>query len=152
MSRWPGEAWKSPTSFGGLSRSELMSRVRSKGNKTTELAAIEQMRAARLSGWHRHARLAGHPDFVWRKLKVALFVDGCFWHGHQDCARNLRPRTNAQAWLSKQRRNRERDQVVTKRLRAGGWSVIRVWECELGSGSRTWLRRLKAALSRRARR
>lgn len=131
MSRWPGDAQQERTSFGGLSRGELMSRVRSTGNETTEIRLAKLLREARLSGWRRHQPLPGRPDFVWTKAKVAVFVDGCFWHGH-DCGRNLSPRTNSAAWRNKVDRNKQRDRQVSRRLRREGWSVLRVWECQLG--------------------
>src|SRR5689334_12378985 len=88
------------TSFGQLSRAELMSRVRSTGNQTTEGRMVKILRAAHVTGWRRRAKLPGNPDFVWRVGRVALFVDGCFWHGH-DCGRNLTPKNNAELWEKK---------------------------------------------------
>ena len=128
--RWPGEPNKEITSFGGLSRSDLMSRVRSQGNSTTELRLAHLLREAGLRGWRRHYPVDGKPDFVWRKELVAVFVDGCFWHGH-DCGRNLVAKTNAESWSAKIERNRRRDARVNRTLRKGGWSVIRIWECRL---------------------
>ena len=78
------------TDFGGLTRSQLMSRIRSKGNATTEQTMVALLRKHGLSGWRRHYPVAGRPDFVWRQERVALFLDGCFWHGH-GCGRNLVP-------------------------------------------------------------
>lgn len=129
MRRWPGDASTQATTFGKLSRSMLMARVRSTGNQTTEIRMARLLRTAGLSGWRRHQPLPGKPDFCWRKEKVVLFVDGCFWHGH-DC-RNLHPRTNAQAWADKIKRNRERDYTHEANLTAMGWHVVRIWECAL---------------------
>jgi len=84
-----------------------------------------------LKGWRRHYPLKGKPDFVWRKERVALFVDGCFWHGH-DCDRNLTPRSNVRFWEDKISKNKARDHAVTEHLQDRGWKVIRVWECQLG--------------------
>jgi DNA mismatch endonuclease (patch repair protein) len=67
---------------------------------------------------------------VWRKIKVAVFVDGCFWHGH-DCGRNVTPRTNAKAWCAKIEGNQVRDRRATRLLRQRGWKVFRIWECQL---------------------
>jgi DNA mismatch endonuclease (patch repair protein) len=146
MSRWPGNALKERTTFGGLRRGELMSRVRSAGNLTTEERLACLLRTAGLAGWRRHQLLPGRPDFVWRKAKVAVFVDGCFWHGH-DCGRNLRPRTNAKAWRDKIESNQARDRRVTRVLRKQGWTVVRIWECSLANDPdrcvdriRRWLR------------
>ena len=144
MPRWPGEASAQATTFGKLSRSELMARVRGTGNETTELRMARLLRGAGLSGWRRHQPLPGKPDFCWRKGKVALFVDGCFWHGH-DC-RNLRPRTNRRAWAEKIKKNRERDQAHDRNLAAMGWKVIRVWECDLRKDPEECLARIAKAL------
>src|SRR3954468_15046185 len=100
MSRWPAGAKLQRTTFGGLTRSQLMSRVRSRGNKTTELMAKRLFRINGIKGWRRHAKLIGNPDFIWPSSKVAVFIDGCFWHGH-GCGRNLSPKTNAELWQKK---------------------------------------------------
>lgn len=130
MSRWPGNAQTEHTTFGGLSRGQLMSRVRSTGNETTEKRLAVLLRNARLTGWRRNQSLLGRPDFVWPKAKVAVFVDGCFWHGH-DCGKNVSPKTNPKEWRDKIRKNQVRDRRVTNRLRREGWRVTRIWECEL---------------------
>ncbi len=83
-----------------------------------------------LKGWRRNYALEGKPDFVWRKEHVVLFVDGCFWHGH-DCGRNLSPVTNAKFWGNKIKKNKARDRAVTELLKDKGWKVIRIWECQL---------------------
>lgn len=107
-----------------------MARVRGVENETTDQRFMALMRTARLTGWRRHQPVPRKPDFVWSAAKVAVFVDGCFWHGH-DCGRNVTPRTNATAWLEKINRNRARDRRVDRALRCDGWSVRRVWECAL---------------------
>lgn len=132
MSRWPGNAQEERTTFGGLRRGQLMSRVRSTGNQTTEKRLASLLRAAGVVGWRRHQFVPGRPDFVWPKDKVAVFVDGCFWHGH-DCGRNVTPRTNAKAWRDKIERNQARDRHATRVLRQVGWKVMRVWECCLAN-------------------
>src|SRR5687767_14951176 len=104
------------TSFGGLRRSELMSRVPSIGNQTTELFLLGLLREAGLVGWRRHAPIFGRPDFVWHSLHLAVFVDGCFWHGHRRCHRNLVPVTNRDLWSTKIDRNRRRDRRVSWEL------------------------------------
>jgi DNA mismatch endonuclease (patch repair protein) len=144
--RWPGNARRQPTTFGGLTRSRLMQRVRSTGNETTEQRMARLLRKARLRGWRRHLRVLGKPDFAWPREKVALFIDGCFWHGHQ-CGRNLVPRTNAVAWEEKIRSNRKRDRRVSRQLRGSGWRVVRVWECCLGSAPMACVERVRAVLS-----
>ena len=146
MSRWPGNAEKQRTTFGGLSRGQLMSRVRSKGNETTEKRLASLLRKSGFSGWRRHQPLPGRADFVWRKAKVAVFVDGCFWHGH-NCGRNVTPKTNAKAWEDKINRNKARDRKTTRLLRQVGWTVVRIWECELRKSSDRCLSRIRKALS-----
>lgn len=130
--KWPGDAQNQTTTFGGVSRSALMSSVRSRGNATTEQRLAGLLRTAHLSGWRRHQPLLGRPDFIWRRQKVAVFVDGCFWHGHE-CGRNLTPKTNAHLWREKIRRNKNRDRRVTRKLRQLGWKVCRIWECDLAA-------------------
>lgn len=118
------------TTFGALSRSQLMAKVKSFGNATTELRMARMLRALSIGGWRRHSNLPGRPDFAWPKRRVALFVNGCFWHGH-DCGRNLTPRSNVGFWREKIARNQRRDRRVDRTLRARGWTVLRIWECRL---------------------
>jgi DNA mismatch endonuclease, patch repair protein len=151
MSRWPGGTSSQKTTFGGLTRSELMSRVQSYGNGTTEIATIRLMRKHRITGWRRKAKLKGNPDFVWPQLNLALFIDGCFWHGH-GCARNLTPKTNAALWSDKIRTNRKRDQRNTRALKISGWTVVRIWECALTAKPNVCIKRIRAALTMHSRR
>lgn len=76
----------------------------------------------------------GHPDFVFLDKKIAVLVDGCFWHGH-DC-RNTRPSDNAEYWQKKRERNIKHDKEVTAMFENRGWTVIRIWECELKKKNR----------------
>jgi len=148
MSRWPGNAQGERTTFGGLRRGQLMSRVRSTGNQTTEKRLASLLHEAGLTGWRRHQFLPGRPDFVWPKIKVAVFVDGCFWHGH-DCGKNLRPRTNAKAWQDKIKLNQARDRRVTRVLREQGWAVVRIWECVLANHPDRCMVRIRRRLEER---
>jgi DNA mismatch endonuclease (patch repair protein) len=110
-------------------RSEIMSRIRGRGNKDTELALAKVFRAHRITGWRRHRPVFGKPDFVFPGQKVAVFVDGCFWHG---CPRHATwPAHRAAWWRRKILGNRARDARVTRALRRTGWRVLRVWEHEL---------------------
>ena len=149
MSRWPGNAQRERTTFGGLSRGQLMSRVRSTGNRTTEKRLVVLLRKAGLSGWRRHHPLLGRPDFAWPRAKVAVFVDGCFWHGH-DCGKNIHPKTNVGAWREKIRQNRERDRRVNRSLRQQGWRIVRIWECALAKKPNHCIARIRKALGTRA--
>ena len=75
--------------------------------------------------------LPGKPDIVLPKYRTAIFVHGCFWHGHIGCKYYTIPKTNTDFWVAKVTRNQERDQEVWRELEAKGWSVIIVWECQL---------------------
>lgn len=79
-------------------------------------------------------RLPGRPDIVLPKYRTAIFVHGCFWHGHKGCKNYTVPKTNTEFWVAKVARNQERDQEVWRKLEAKGWSVIIVWECQLKKG------------------
>ncbi len=109
-------------------RSTIMQKVRSKGNKSTELKLIELFHETGMTGWKRNYPVKGHPDFVFLKKRVAVFVDGCFWHGH-DC-RNTRPADNQEYWQKKRERNIRHDKEITELFESRGWRVLRIWECE----------------------
>ncbi len=83
-----------------------------------------------------HPRLPGRPDIVLRKYRTCIFVNGCFWHGHEGCKYYTVPKTNMEFWINKIRRNRERDHEVCQRLSSMGWHCITIWECELKSYDR----------------
>ena len=106
-----------------------MSLVRGKGNKATELRLIAIFRMEKITGWRRGVKQFGAPGFVFPKLKVAVFVDGCFWHGCPE--HGTLPKTNADFWSAKISRNRERDLEVNRELKKRGWRVFRLWEHEL---------------------
>ena len=108
--------------FTKAKRSEVMSRIRSRGNKATELALIKLFRRHKITGWRRHQKVFGKPDFIFGQSRLAVFVDGCFWHG---CPRHAtKPKTNAAFWRRKFLRNQQRDVRVTLTLRCDGWRVI----------------------------
>jgi DNA mismatch endonuclease (patch repair protein) len=171
-----------PDVFTKKKRSEVMSRIRSRGNRETELALAKLLRKHGITGWRRHVQIIGRdvalrrprpqysgrnesatkqkrselrrrhaartsqrdvpafkvrPDFVFRRERVAVFVDGCFWHG---CPRHSNlPVNNRPFWRKKLAANRARDLLVTRILRRLGWRVVRVWEHELGKEA--WMRR-----------
>jgi len=115
--------------FTKAKRSQLMSRIRGRGSKETELALATLLRSARITGWRRHAALMGRPDFMFRQERVVVFVDGCFWHG---CPKHSNlPTSNRSFWMKKLTSNQERDRLVTRTLRQRGWRVLRIWEHEL---------------------
>jgi DNA mismatch endonuclease (patch repair protein) len=129
-------------------RSEMMSKIRGTGNKTTELAFIAAMRKAGIKGWRRHVAFrlalvlpgrqailgemkttAIRPDFVFRNEKLVVFIDGCFWHR---CPKHSSiPKQNTEFWLKKLEMNVARDTATTAAFKKKGWRVMRVWEHEL---------------------
>ncbi len=115
-------------------RSLVMKAVKSKNTKTTEMTLMKVFKEYGIKGWRRTYQLIGKPDFVFREKRIAVFVDGCFWHGH-DC-RNVTPSNNAEFWAKKREYNKAHDQLVTDTLTAKGWKVIRIWECELKKKNR----------------
>ena len=125
-------------------RSKIMASVRSKGNRTTELALGRILREAGLRGYRKHWPIAGRPDFAWPGLQVAVFVDGCFWHG---CSCKYLPRSNRKFWREKIVANMSRDSRVSQQLRRDGWSVLRVRECKVASEST--ISRIRAAIANR---
>lgn len=76
-------------------------------------------------------KLPGKPDIVLKKYNTVIFVNGCFWHGHQDCRYFVVPKTRTEFWTDKIKGNKERDHRNISLLKAAGWNVITVWECEL---------------------
>lgn len=131
--------------FDNKKRSEIMQKVRSNNNKSTELKLIKLFNEYGITGWQRNYKVKGHPDFVFLKEKVAIFVDGCFWHGH-DC-RNTRPKDNAEYWQKKRERNIKHDKEVTQLFENRGWNVLRIWECELKKQNQlSTISRVKQAL------
>lgn len=113
-------------------RSKTMAAVRSSGNRSTERRLRSSLAGAGITGWKLQARnLRGRPDFVFFNTKVALFVDGCFWHGCPRCYR--RPGSSQDYWDKKVLRNMARDKATRQELRRLGWLPIRIWEHSLRS-------------------
>ena len=83
-----------------------------------------------------HPRLPGKPDIVMRKYRTCIFVNGCFWHGHEGCKYYTIPKTNTEFWVRKVQRNKERDNEVQHQLALMGWHSITIWECELKASKR----------------
>ena len=107
-------------------RSAIMARVLGSGNRSTELRMIVLLRKHGLSGWRRHSQLTGKPDFVFLRQRLAVFVDGCFWHGCS--SHGSLPQMRREYWEAKIFRNRRRDREVSRLLQANGWRVLRIWE------------------------
>ena len=179
-----------PDVFTKSKRSEVMARIRSRGNAATEGALAKLLRRHKITGWRRHVKIvtsgkwrnnksgtsprpspqrgqgekrastrspvtrhmsrAVRPDFIFRQARLAVFVDGCFWHG---CPRHgTKPKSNAAFWRKKISRNQARDRLVTRTLRRAGWRVLRIWEHDLPRATRrqaTKHKRNEARLLRR---
>lgn len=121
---------KRTDSFDAATRSRIMAKVKSAHNRSTEKVVRASLVARGARGWRMHARdLPGRPDFVFDAEKVAVFVDGCFWHGCPRCYR--RPRSSRAYWDAKIVRNKKRDRLAAARLRRMGWATLRIWECAL---------------------
>jgi DNA mismatch endonuclease, patch repair protein len=171
--------------FTKAKRSEVMSRIRSRGNKDTEIALAKLFRRNKITGWRRQIQIVTsprpsplknvfprqpspgfatlsrshgrgtrrgegvrvRPDFVFPKIRLALFVDGCFWHG---CPKHAtQPKGNRAFWKNKFARNKERDVLVTRTLRSANWRVLRIWEHELAKKNEARLfRRIQRVLIR----
>lgn len=127
-------------------RSRIMASVRSRGNQTTEIAFGRRLWAAGLRGYRKHWPVLGKPDFAWPGRKIAVFVDGCFWHGCPKC--KSMPTSHARYWKNKVDKNRARDHRTNRFLRSRGWKVVRIWECRVTADAS--LRRVSRLLQRLA--
>ena len=128
-----------------VQRSALMSRVLGRGNRSTELKMLGLMRASAIKGWRRHLDLPGRPDFAFPNMQLAIFVDGCFWHGCPRCYQS--PKSNALYWKRRIHENKARDRRVGRLLRKEGWQVLRIWECDLAKRSEWISSRLSLEIS-----
>ncbi len=128
-------------------RSKVMSLVRGRGNKETELVLVRLLRQNKINGWRRHVPLPGKPDFTFRNHRLTVFVDGCFWHC---CPKHGRqPKSNRQFWRRKLSTNMRRDKFVNQTLRGLGWRVLRIWEHDLARKRRMQIvRRIQKALKK----
>ena len=134
-----------PDVFTRQKRSEVMSQIRSRGNKDTEILLVSLLRKHRITGWRRNQRMFGMPDFVFRKSRLAVFVDGCFWHSCPKPKHSPRPKTRRAWWKRKLERNQARDKTVNRTLCLSGWRVLRIWEHELRNGDAV-VKRLRRVL------
>jgi DNA mismatch endonuclease (patch repair protein) len=135
--------------FSKRKRSYVMSRVKGKGNEETEVKLMQSFREGRITGWRRHLHIFGNPDFAFNKKRVAIFVDGCFWHS---CPiHGTVPTTNRTFWCDKLERTRIRDRLVNRTLRSRGWRVIRIWQHDLKKPARA-LSRVQNVLAIRKKR
>jgi DNA mismatch endonuclease (patch repair protein) len=128
-----------------VQRSRLMGRVRRTGTAPEiqlRKALHRQGRRFRLGSYG----LPGSPDLVFRSARVAIFVDGCFWHGCE--LHGTMPKTNAHFWRQKIRRNKQRDRRVNIELKRGGWNVVRVWEHQIRDNLPSAVSRIKKLVVR----
>ena len=127
-------------------RSERMARVRGRGNRSTEGRVEAALNAEGITGWEKHPRgVPGRPDFYFPAQRLALFVDGCFWHACPTCDRRV-PVNRREFWREKIEGNRRRDARKRRQLWAQGYHVTRVWEHDVKHSAR--LNRLRAMLRR----
>ena len=124
-------------------RTEVMAAIHSTGNQATEMRLVAILRTHGITGWRRHQPLPGKPDFVFRREHLAVFVDGCFWHG---CRWHCRmPKSRRSYWEPKIMRNKARDKAIRGILQEAGWQVHRIWEHSLDE-SFSVVAKLKLAL------
>ncbi|MBI3895831.1 MAG: very short patch repair endonuclease [Acidobacteria bacterium] len=133
-------------------RSENMRAIKGSLNTTTEQCLRLALVRAGLHGWKVRPRgLPGNPDFVFPERRVAIFADGCFWHGCPHCC-HAPVRNNSAYWREKIKRNRARDQSNRRRLQTQGWRVLRIWEHELNRSPDKAIGRLQFFLTAKGRR
>ena len=111
-------------------RHRCMSRIRSKATKP-EMAVRRWLWAHGYRYRLNVKSVPGKPDIVMRRYRTAIFVNGCFWHGHEGCSKFVMPKSNTAFWQTKIARNRERDRQNYEVLLQNGWQVIVLWECQL---------------------
>jgi DNA mismatch endonuclease, patch repair protein len=128
-------------------RSNVMSRIRGHGNKDTELALMKLFRLHGITAWRRRQPVFGKPDFTFSAARLAVFVDGCFWHG---CPKHFnKPKGNRAFWEKKFLANLSRDRRVGRVLRQEGWSVLRIWEHDLAKRPDWCISRIRRRLEQR---
>jgi len=123
-------------------RSRNMSAIRSRGNRTTEKAVRFRLVRAGIRGWELHSSaLPGRPDFIFQQKRLAVFIDGCYWHGCPKCYRA--PTTNVSYWSQKLIRNVSRDRAITGALRKDGWRAVRFWEHQSKKNAANLVRKIR---------
>ncbi|MBZ5646661.1 MAG: very short patch repair endonuclease [Acidobacteriia bacterium] len=129
-------------------RSANMRAIKSVRNRSTELRLRSMFIRLGLRGWSVHPpRILGNPDFVFHQVRVAIFVDGCFWHVCPNCGHI--PKANRTYWVAKLHRNLQRDKSTNRSLKRAGYTVIRMWECRLRRDPQLCIRRVQRALENR---
>lgn len=115
-------------------------------NTAPEIAFRRALCAAGLTGYRLHVNIAGRPDIVFRLARLAVFVNGCFWHDCPTCGRK-RPRRNAAFWDAKLRRNVQRDAENVRLLEESGWQTMTVWECEIRTNAAAAAERVRSYIA-----
>jgi DNA mismatch endonuclease (patch repair protein) len=128
-------------------RSRNMSAIKSRGNRSTEAIVLRILKEQGCTGWRRHLPIHGTPDFAFPRLKLAIFVNGCFWHGCPKCFKM--PLRNVEYWTEKIRRNVRRDRKNSRLLRAAGWSVMHIWEHSLRRSCPTVAKRISTFVQKK---
>ena len=100
-------------------------------NTKPEMLVRARLRAAGLTGYRLQWKVPGRPDIAWPGKRVALFINGCFWHRHEGCPYATTPKSHVEYWVVKFDRNVERDERNLQALREAGWTVHVIWECQL---------------------
>ena len=117
--------------FSKADRRRIMQSVRREGTKP-EINFKIALDELQITYVQTPSNLPGKPDFVFPQNNLAVFIHGCFWHGHQHCLKGIsRPKSNRQYWIEKIERNQLRDRRVADRLRRLGYKVYIIWECDL---------------------
>jgi len=126
-------------------RSRVMGSIKGRGNKSTEVRLRSALVRAKIRGWKVHPRgIPGNPDFFFPDAKIAVFVDGCFWHGCPSCGHI--PKVNNAFWEAKIEGNKQRDINKTNQLKENGITVLRFWEHELKSDIQSCIENIKSLL------
>lgn|SRR6266700_7731898 len=138
--------------FGHVSakRSLAMGKIRGRNNRTTEVRLRYALVRAGIGGWRLHVALPGRPDFYFIKKRIAIFVDGCFWHGCPNCGHI--PRTNRAFWRAKIERNQQRAAKWDCILQKDKVLVLHIWECEIKHSLVQFMRKLNRYLKTRGKR
>lgn len=137
--------------FNGETRSRIMRSVRTAGTDPEERLAVA-LKALGLHFRRNDPKVFGTPDFSFRETRLAVFVDGDFWHGRAWFERGAAPATNSEFWIAKFERNRRRDRIVDLELRRSGWSVVRLWGSDVKKAPEVSAQKVRARLRRLARR
>jgi len=126
-------------------RTYNMSKIRGK-NTGPEIKLRKMLWSEGIRGYRIHYKLPGKPDIVFTKKKIAIFIDGCFWHKCPACFQE--PETRKEFWMKKIQSNVDRDKKVNEQLQAEGWTIIRIWEHEIRKEPETILSKIMFLLDR----